>query len=65
MIVPGSYQITSYDISTGEPIWRVGGLTYQVKSVPVLSGDRLYFNGLGTGRRAQRAAGTARFCRRC
>ena len=49
LIVPGSYQITSYDISTGELIWRVGGLTYQVKSVPALSGDRLYFNGWAPG----------------
>ena len=49
LIVPGSYQITSYAISTGEPIWRVGGLTYQVKSVPALSGDRLYFNGWAPG----------------
>ena len=49
LIVPGSYQITSYDISTGELIWRAGGLTYQVKSVPVVYGDRLYFNGWAPG----------------
>lgn len=49
LIIPGSYQLTSYDVSTGELIWRVGGLTYQVKSGPVLSGDRLYFSGWAVG----------------
>jgi outer membrane protein assembly factor BamB len=49
LIIPGSYQMTSYDVSTGELIWRLGGLTYQVKSVPVVSGDRLYFNGWAPG----------------
>lgn len=49
LIIPGSYQLTSYDVSTGELIWRVGGLTYQVKSSPVLARDRLYFNGWAPG----------------
>jgi len=49
LIVPGSYQMTSYDVATGELIWRAQGLTYQVKSVPVLGGDTLYFNGWAPG----------------
>ena len=49
IIVPGSYQMTSYDIAAGKLIWRVRGLTYQVKSVPVISGDTLYFNGWAPG----------------
>jgi outer membrane protein assembly factor BamB len=49
VIVPGSYQMTSYDVATGALIWRVRGLTYQVKSGPVLDGDRLYFNGWAPG----------------
>ena len=49
IIVPGSYQMTSYDVSTGELLWRVRGLTYQVKSVPVVDGDNLYFNGWAPG----------------
>ncbi|MBK5291070.1 MAG: PQQ-binding-like beta-propeller repeat protein [Acidobacteriia bacterium] len=49
IIVPGSYQMTSYDVSTGELLWRVRGLTYQVKSVPVLDGAKLYFNGWAPG----------------
>jgi outer membrane protein assembly factor BamB len=49
VIVPGSYQMTAYDVSNGELIWRTRGLTYQVKSVPVVSGDTLYFNGWAPG----------------
>jgi outer membrane protein assembly factor BamB len=49
LIVPGSYQMTSYDIATGKMIWRVNGLTYQVKSVPVIGGETLYFNGWAPG----------------
>ena len=49
IIIPGSYQMTSYDARNGELIWRVRGLTYQVKSVPVLDGDKLYFNGWAPG----------------
>jgi L-ascorbate 6-phosphate lactonase len=49
IIVPGSYQMTSYDLATGSLIWRIRGLTYQVKSGPVLDGERLYFNGWAPG----------------
>jgi len=49
VIVPGSYQMTSYDAATGKLIWKVTGLTYQVKSLPVIAGDILYFNGWAPG----------------
>jgi outer membrane protein assembly factor BamB len=49
VIVPGSYQMTSYALSNGELLWRAGGLTYQVKSVPVIAGGTLYFNGWAPG----------------
>src|SRR5258708_12392856 len=49
LIVPGSYQMTSYNVANGDLIWRVQGLTYQVKSVPVIGGDTLYFNGWAPG----------------
>jgi len=49
LIVPGSYQMTSYDVATGDLVWKVRGLTYQVKSVPVIGGDTLYFNGWAPG----------------
>ena len=49
LIVPGSYQMVSYAVETGEELWRVRGLTYQVKSVPVIEGDTLYFNSWAPG----------------
>lgn len=49
VIVPGSYQMTTYDVETGKLVWRIRGLTYQVKSVPVVDGDLLYFNGWAPG----------------
>jgi hypothetical protein len=41
--------MTSYDAADGKLLWKVSGLTYQVKSVPVVSGDILYFNGWAPG----------------
>ena len=49
LIVPGSFNMTSYDIATGKLIWTLRGLTYQVKSSPVIEGDTLYFNGWAPG----------------
>ena len=49
LIVPGSYQMTSYDVNSGELLWKVRGLTYQVKSVPVIEDGILYFNGWAPG----------------
>ncbi|MBL8241422.1 MAG: PQQ-binding-like beta-propeller repeat protein [Bryobacterales bacterium] len=49
IIVPGSYQMVGYAQATGKEVWRVRGMTYQVKSVPVVDGDRLYFNGWAPG----------------
>ena len=48
IIVPGSYRMTGYSPDGGE-VWRLSGLTYQVKSSPVLAGDRLFFNGWAPG----------------
>ena len=48
IVVPGSYRMTSYS-GDGNELWRVDGLTYQVKSAPVLAGDRLFFNGWAPG----------------
>lgn len=49
IIVPGSYQMTAYTTATGIEAWHIRGMTYQVKSTPVISGDRLYFNGWAPG----------------
>jgi len=49
LIVPGSYQMVSYDVASGRELWRLRALTYQVKSMPVIAGNRLYFNGWAPG----------------
>jgi outer membrane protein assembly factor BamB len=49
IIVPGSYQLTAYAADTGQKVWWARGLTWQVKSAPVIDGDTLYFNGWAPG----------------
>ncbi len=49
VIVPGSYQLTAYAVATGEKLWWVRGLTWQVKSMPVIANGILYFNGWAPG----------------
>jgi len=49
LIVPGSYQMYGYNIATGALLWSVRGLTYQVKSGPVIGGNTLFFNGWAPG----------------
>lgn len=49
VVIPGSYQMTSYELRTGKLLWKMPGLTYQVKSVPVVEGDVLFFNGWAPG----------------
>jgi outer membrane protein assembly factor BamB len=49
VIVPGSYQLIGYSVATGEKLWWVRGLTWQVKSMPVIAGNIVYFNGWAPG----------------
>ena len=48
IIVPGSYRIASYTLAAGEKLWWVGGMPWQLKSVPVIDGDRIFVNGWET-----------------
>jgi outer membrane protein assembly factor BamB len=48
VIVPGSFLLTSYAAASGEKLWWVRGLSFELKSTPVVSGDTLYINGFGT-----------------
>jgi outer membrane protein assembly factor BamB len=49
VIAAGSYQLTSYSLVNGEPLWFVRGLTCQPKSAPIVAGDIVYFNGWTVG----------------
>ncbi len=39
LLVPGSYEFSAYDVATGEKVWWVEGLTWQMKPTPVLDGE--------------------------
>jgi outer membrane protein assembly factor BamB len=46
-LVPGSFLLTAYDPRTGRKLWWVGGLSWEMKSTPVIGGDTIYVNGYG------------------
>jgi outer membrane protein assembly factor BamB len=45
VIVPGSYELCAYSVKTGEKIWWVSSLTWQLKPTPVIAGDTIYVLG--------------------
>jgi outer membrane protein assembly factor BamB len=47
IIVPGSFQLTSYSAETGRKLWWVTGLSFEMKSTPVLADGIVYINGYG------------------
>jgi len=56
LIVPGAYEVASYTIDTGEKLWWVRGMPWQLKSVPLIDGDRIFVNGWEVeGDRARRS----------
>jgi outer membrane protein assembly factor BamB len=47
ILLPGSFLLTAYDAATGRRAWWVRGLSFEMKSTPVIGGDTLYINGYG------------------
>jgi len=47
LLLPGSFLLTAYDVMTGERRWWVRGLSFEIKSTPVVHGDIIYINGYG------------------
>jgi hypothetical protein len=47
ILLPGSFLLTAYSAATGAKLWWVGGLSFEMKSTPVIGGDTLYANGYG------------------
>ena len=45
LLVPGSFRLTAYTVDTGEPVWWVSGLAFEMKATPVLGGDLVFING--------------------
>ena len=48
VIVPGSFLLTAYNPDNGARLWWVGGLSFEMKSTPVVKGDVAYINGFGS-----------------
>ena len=45
IVVPGSFFLTSYSAGTGERLWWVSGLSFEMKSTPALEDGVLFING--------------------
>ena len=45
VLLPGSFFLDAYDAETGARVWWVGGLSCEMKSVPVLHDGTVYING--------------------
>jgi outer membrane protein assembly factor BamB len=48
VLVPGSFLLSAYSARTGIKIWWVGGLSFEMKSTPVIQDDVLFINGYAT-----------------
>jgi outer membrane protein assembly factor BamB len=48
LLLPGSFLLTAYDAKTGARRWWVRGLSFEIKSTPVILGDTLFINGYGS-----------------
>jgi outer membrane protein assembly factor BamB len=48
VVVPGSFLLSAYDVKNGARVWWVRGLSFELKSVPVIDGDTIYINGFGS-----------------
>lgn len=45
LVVPGAYHVIAYDLATGEKLWWVSRMSWQMKSAPAIIGDTIYING--------------------
>ena len=47
ILLPGSFLLTAYDAQTGAKKWWVNGLSWEMKSTPVINDGVLFINGYG------------------
>ncbi|MBK7927369.1 MAG: PQQ-binding-like beta-propeller repeat protein [Bryobacterales bacterium] len=45
VLLAGSYQLTAYQVETGEVVWYSRGLTWQLKPTPVMDAENIYVLG--------------------
>lgn len=48
ILVPGSFLLTAYAVSSGQKVWWVRGLSFEMKATPAISGETLFINGFGS-----------------
>lgn len=48
LLIPGSFYLTSYDARTGRKLWWVSGLSFEIKSTPVIWRDMIFVTGFGS-----------------
>ena len=48
LLIPGSFYLSSYDARTGERLWWVSGLSFEIKSTPVIHDGMIFVNGFGS-----------------
>jgi outer membrane protein assembly factor BamB len=48
LLIPGSFLLNAYDAATGKRLWWVRGLSFEIKSTPVVSNNTLFINGYGS-----------------
>lgn len=58
LIVPGSYNLVSYDARSGKRLWWIEGLSWQPKSTPVIDGDIVYAHWWENGGESEQATET-------
>lgn len=61
LIIPGSYQLASYNARTGEKLWWITGLSWQPKSLPIVDGETIYAHWWENGGEAEQATETPTF----
>lgn len=61
LIVPGSYNLVSYNAANGEKLWWITGLSWQPKSTPVIDGDVVYAHWWENGGEAEAPTETPTF----
>jgi outer membrane protein assembly factor BamB len=49
VVLPGSYWLASYDADSGDELWTVRGMTWQIKTTAVAAGDAIYATGWAPG----------------
>jgi outer membrane protein assembly factor BamB len=48
ILLPGSFLLTAYDPANGAKLWWVRGLSWEIKSTPVIADGVVYVNGYGS-----------------